>query len=295
MTSRRFTTVAFLLATLPLGADAATPAQRIPVYPGATLESGDPGSASCCSFATRDASSRVIAFYERMLGTKALDSAGLIARYPEWRKAVEESRRNAPAVVTWWEFVIGEEVLAGTKVPVLFEVVSSPAGVRFNIEEDRLAPGDERFLTEWRHRTREKAGVRPVDPKRLATCLPASAPSGFERSDQGENAEGDGAEAFSVWGRGEVTVTVHLEDRVADRGGARDLVQPGPGDKAVKVNGKYTGMESVERNAHGCIGSRRAFLVADRYLVEVKADGSCELSLLDEFIHRMNLGNLPAK
>ena len=231
MTSKRITTVAFLLAMLPLGADAATPAQKIPVYPGATLESGDPGSASCCSFATRDASSRVIAFYEKTLGTKALDPAGLIARYPEWRKAVEESRRNAPAVVTWREFVIGEDVLAGTKVPVLFEIVSSPAGVRFNIQEDRLAPGDERFVTEWRDRAREKAGVRPLDPKRLAESLPASAPSGFEPSDQGGNAEGDGAEAFSVWVRGQVTVTVHLEDRVADRGGAQDLVQPGPGDR----------------------------------------------------------------
>jgi hypothetical protein len=288
--------VALLLVTIPLAARAAAP-KTIPVYPGAALDKEDSKPEDCCSFATPDSSAKVIAFYEKALGTKALDSAAFVKRYPEWRKAVEESRRNAPAMVTWWEFVVAEEVLAGTKVPVLFEVVSSPMGVRFNIQGDRLAPDDaKKFTAELRDQAREKAGVRALDPKKLTACLPSSAPSGFERSDQGESGEGDGTEAFSAWGRDKVTVVVRLEDRIADRAGARDLAQPaGPSDKAVKVSGKYPGTESVERNSYGCVGSRRAFLISDRFLVEIKADGSCELSLIDEFMRRMDLGALPAK
>jgi|GEM_PF-3939332 len=76
------------------------------------------------------------------------------------------------------------------------------------------------------------------------------------------------------------------------RSGARRLPRPRAWERAVKVKGRYDGIESVERNERGCGQSLKSFLVASRYVVAVSSN-ICDLAVLNKVIDSMNLDMLP--
>lgn len=143
-----------ILALLALLLPAATRAQGppIPVYPGATLVAGE-GEGSCCGFVTRDGHAKVLAFYEKALGSRPLDAKALVARYPATKAQVEMLARQLPPGAAWTAFVVGEVRAGAYSGPQLFEVLSAAGATRFTIPAERLSGKDDDLARQWRERT----------------------------------------------------------------------------------------------------------------------------------------------
>ncbi|NTW67653.1 MAG: hypothetical protein HGB21_15310 [Nitrospirae bacterium] len=114
----------------------------------------------CCSFATRDAFSAVVAFYEKALRQKAMDPKTYEKAYPA-EKLVAEAARQAysggknqapPPGVQLRIFVLKVDQIPGLgKMPTeTFTVALANGETYFDISEDRLGPGGEKYVHEFR-------------------------------------------------------------------------------------------------------------------------------------------------
>ncbi len=288
-------------------------AKNIPVYPDAKLvvEPGPADEQACCDFLAKDAYGKVLSFYESALKTKALDAQGLAAAYPALKPHVEAMVKQMPPQMKIRFFVLNEVAIQGQKGAELFEVVSTPQGVTFNISEDRLLPKDGRFAVEFGEKTSGALKApKPSGTARLLAALPSAAPQGFQRGEvlqddetgqpmasvpfsklvrRGSGGEDGGEDQY-------VEIQVTINDAASDGDYAeyaRDMIKPQrPEEKAVKVRGKYDGKESADRNEYGCVESQKVFLVDGRYLVEVRGQGVCDVALLDQLIESMDLARL---
>jgi hypothetical protein len=114
-------------------------AKKIPVYPGAKLNTQEP----CCTFTTSDPYGKVVSFYENVLKAKALDPKEVDARYP--------GTQLPPAPrVTYRQFILGETQFLGKKSPRLFTVKYADFfGVKFTILPDALAEKDAHYVQDY--------------------------------------------------------------------------------------------------------------------------------------------------
>lgn len=127
----------------------------IPVYPGAQLlvEQKEGEEAVCCDFITQDAFSKVLSFYEQQLKAKPLDTKALKAKYPQLREQIGMLEQEMGPGMQLRAFVVGEMDMGGVKTPFFFEVVSTPKGVTFSLDEETLGTRDQHFAAEWRKKT----------------------------------------------------------------------------------------------------------------------------------------------
>ena len=296
-----FAAALILLASSPVSA------KELPVYPGAKLviEHEPGGEASCCDFLTRDPFDKVLSFYERALKTRPLDPKSLAAKYPEMKAQVAAMTKQMPPQMKIRFFALDE------KAHNLFEVLSTPQGVKFTIPEQQLAAADSRFSAEYKEKLAGSSGTaapKPLSTSQLAAALPSTPPAGFTQQGEVNEDSGSAQPTVSVAyskpvrmgkdrdeGGGERTVGIEItiSDTAGNQEFAREMIKAErKEEKAVKIMGKYDGMESVEKNDYGCVASRKAFLVNNRYLVEVTGPGMCDLAVLNKTIDSMHLGKL---
>lgn len=290
---------------------------NIPVYPGASLltEKKAGEEPVCCDFSTKDNFEKVIAFYENALNTKALDASSLAAKYPDMKTEINMMISQIPPQFKIRFFVLQEVIFQGKKGAELFELTSNPSGVHFTISETQFLTSDTHFAGEWKDSMSGIIKPKALSYEQFAAALPAITPAGynkgeitFSKGDDGQlpgvgvsyqkllkkgqgtlNGDGEGNA-----GDKSVTISVGITDESSNEEFALSYVKElGNGAKAIKVKGKYEGQESMEKNSYGCIGSGMIFLVNNRFLIEIKADGICDLSVVNQLIDSMNLESLP--
>jgi hypothetical protein len=137
--------------------------KSIPVYPGATLilEKEEGEEPVCCTFVTKDPLDKVLAFYESKLKSKPLDLKSIVAKYPEMKSQVEEVVKQLPSTVKIRTFVLEEMGAGEQKGLVLFELLSSPEGVKFSIPQESMTAQDLHFASEFR----KLAGLQTVEER----------------------------------------------------------------------------------------------------------------------------------
>jgi len=297
-----------------LGPVMAAEAREIPVYPGAKLETErEPGSEPmCCDFVTSAGFEKVVAFYEKALNTKGLEPRAFGARYPDLKQNAEELLRQLPPGVKIRIFPLKELVVQGKTGVEAFDVLGSPEGVRFTVFEEQLNAKDRHFAEEHARATGAPApggasGGPGVGAAVLKAALPPKPPAGFTRDDTGADTNagpGLAQVAFQklihAGGRGpddadvHATIEVQVND-VADfpREEKQQLIAPDEDERKVTVKGKYPGKERSGTSGGDCSGSKVAFLVNDRFQVELLGGNVCDLPLFYKLIDSMDLGRLP--
>lgn len=143
---------------------AAQEQQQLPVYPGARLVADPPEAGEqpqCCTFATRDPFSAVIAFYEKALRKKAMDLKAYEKAYPAVKQigeaalqAIPGSRDQAPpgAQVRIFVLSVGQVPGLGQMPTDTFTVAFVNNETFFDIPEDRLGQGGEKYVLEFRRK-----------------------------------------------------------------------------------------------------------------------------------------------
>ena len=127
--------------------------RSIPVYPGAKLETEQQENGECCDFITTDAFDKVIAFYEKQLNTKALDTKAVAAAYPALKQQLQMMEQQLPPYAKLRAFVLEELTINGQKMPNFFEVIGAGGFVRFSIGDVALTGNDAQFAKQWREKT----------------------------------------------------------------------------------------------------------------------------------------------
>jgi hypothetical protein len=146
-----------------------------------------------------------------------------------------------------------------------------------------------------------------VETSVLIACLPGALPEGFKKDELNINStspaevnisynklikKGSGGEDGST--NKYITVGITITDGTGNTEFTYDMIKAQrKEEKAIKVNGKYDGKESLEKNDYGCVESGKTFLVNNRFLVEIKASNVCDFVVIDQFISTMNLEHLP--
>ena len=301
---------------------------NIPVYPGASLlTKNTPAEESyCCDFVTKDAMDKVIAFYEAALKTKALDATALGAKYQDMKPQIDMMISHMPPQMKMRFFVLQEIVFQGKKEAELFVMGSDPSGVHFSITESQFLTKDAHFVADWQEAMAKSSGTaepKAIDPSQLEAALPSTPPAGFKKHEVGseknngismtsgppiserpsicvaysklfkkavEYADGGAPDEYYM-------ISIYITDESGDEaytsGGSSWIKAKGPGEKDVKVKGKYDGNESVEKNDSGCVGADKKFIVNNRYLIEIRTDHICDMAVLNQVIDSMHLENLP--
>ena len=143
---------AFVLAGM-IVVEAVGQQRPIPVYPGAKLETEQQENGECCDFVTTDSFEKVIAFYEKQLKTRALDTKAIAAAYPALKQQLQMMEQQLPPNAQLRAFVVEEFTVNGQKMPNFFEVIGSAGVVRFSIGDPALAGNDAQFAKQWREKT----------------------------------------------------------------------------------------------------------------------------------------------
>ncbi len=127
----------------------------MPVYPNATLEtSTEPGEeAVCCSFSTADPLSKVVAFYETALKSKALDIPALSKKYPAIKTQLLQMQQQMPPGIKYLAFIISDAGNPQTQGPVLFEIISGKGRTTFSLSEQDLGRPGAGFVYKFRKAT----------------------------------------------------------------------------------------------------------------------------------------------
>jgi hypothetical protein len=290
---------------------------NIPVYPGASLltERMAGEEQSCCDFVTKDEFEKVISFYENALKTKSLDASSLASKYTDMKPEINMMISLIPPQLKIRFFVLQEVIFQGKKGAELFELTSDPLGVHFTISETQFLTSDTHFAGEWKDSRSGIIRPKSLSYEQFAAALPAITPEGYNKGEitfsKGDDGQlpGVGVSYLKLLKNGQGTLNGDGEGRTNDKNitisvsindgsGSMDYTlsyvkELGNGAKAIKVKGKYEGQESSEKNSYGCIGSGMIFLVNNRFLVEIKADGICNLSVINRLIDSMNFENLP--
>jgi hypothetical protein len=285
--------------------------RSIPVYPGALLVTsrivGE--EATCCDFNTNENLDKVIGFYETALKTRALDAAGLAVKYPDMKAQIDMMISQMPPQMKIRFFVLQEYMFQGKKGAELFEVVSDISGVHFNISETKLLAKDTHYEAEWKEamgQTEEGADRKPLDPLALGNSLPATLPAGFEKGDvnyeKGEQPmvsvsysklvkKANGSEGSD---NKYVDINISITDGLTSMEFVTDMIKAErEGEKAVMVKGRYQGKEVIEKNDSGCVGAQKVFMVNNRFLVEIRTNGICDMALLNQVADSMSFEKLP--
>jgi hypothetical protein len=284
----------------------------IPVYPGSVLKTDfEPGdSKMCCSFVTNDNFDKVIGFYENELKIRSVDPNGLTTQLPFLKPQVDEMLKQMPAGMKIKFFVLKEVEFQGQKGAELFEVVYTGHGkVEFEVNPSQFIEKDAHFDEEWNRGNEPSAGSEYVDPEILIAAFPSSGPAGFEKGEQNVDATAGNPPFVDISYRklikkgtgGEdgtndkvAFISISISDNYGSEEFAKEMIKAQRDiDKAVKVKGKYDGIESVENNEYGCYGASKRFIVNNRFLVEIQGTYMCELAVINKLIDSMNLDALP--
>jgi hypothetical protein len=284
----------------------------IPVYPGSTLKTEfEPGdSKMCCSFETKDSFDKVIGFYESALKIKPLDPPGLSAQLPFLEPQVDEMLKQMPQGMKIKFFVLHVVDFQGQKGAELFEVVSTLQGiVEFEVNPSQFTGNDSHFESEWIGEKGQSEGIKYADPEILIAALPSGGPSGYEKGEQNVDATPGNPPFVDVTYRklikkgkgGEsgsddkfIAITISISDNYGAPEFAEEMIKAQRDiEKAVKVKGKYNGVESVEKNEYGCVGASKRFIVNNRFLVDIQGLEMCDLAVINQLIDMMNLNALP--
>lgn len=284
----------------------------IPVYPGAKLVTDIKPDEDkiCCSFRSKESFEKVISFYESALKIKALDASALAAKLPFLKQQVDMMQNQMPAGFKIRFFVLKEIEFQGQKGAEMFEISSAPDGVAFSLTQLQLTPDDQHFAAEWDNiegaystgSNSGSGGTVSAGTKVLEGALPSSGPEGFVK---GETETYSNPDAVSIMysklkkkgSGGEdgeqdkiYEIRISISDEKATLESAREMIKPGSSnEKAVKVKGKYDGREGIEKNDYGCQQSVVAFLVNNRFMVEITAAQICDISVIYKLIDKMNL------
>lgn len=284
----------------------------IPVYPGAVLKTEfDPSdSKMCCSFITSDSFEKVVGFYESALKIKPLDPNGLATQLPFLKMQVDAMLKQMPSEMKLKYFVLKVIEFQGQKGAELFEVVYTGRGtVEFEIIPSQFIEKDAHFEAEWNGGAEQSGETEYVDPEILIAAFPSNGPEGYEKGEQNIDATSGNPPFVDVSYRklikkgkgGEdgsdnryASVSISISDNYGATEYAREMITVQRDiDKAVKVKGKYDGVESVEKNDYGCVGASKRFIVNNRFLVELQGMDMCDLTILNQLIDSMNLDALP--
>jgi len=283
----------------------------IPVFPGASLVTsriiGE--EASCCDFNTKESLEKVIGFYETALKTKALDAAALAVKYPDMKAQIDMMISQMPPQMKIRFFVLQEYMIQGKRGAELFEVVSDVSGVHFNISETKLLANDTHYEAEWSEamgQTKEESDQKPLDPVIIGNSLPATAPAGFEKGEvnfeKGEQPmvsvsysklvkKANGSEGSD---NKYVDINISITDGLTSMEFVTDMIKAErEGEKTVIVKGRYEGKEVIEKNDSGCVGAQKVFMVNNRFLVEIRTNGICDMALLNQVVDSMSFEKLP--
>ena len=127
----------------------------VPVYPNATLNTEhDPGEEpACCDFITTDPVQKVNAFYEQILGTKPLTPDEMAAKYPSMKDQITQMKKNIPAGVRYYAFVLSETGYDGSPYPEILTIVSANGKTTVSIAENQLGESGSRYAYEFRKAT----------------------------------------------------------------------------------------------------------------------------------------------
>ena len=287
-------------------------AKEIPVFPGARLviEKAVNEEQMCCDFVTQDPFEKVLSFYEGALRIKPLDGKSLSTKYPDMKTQFDQMQKQMPPGMKIRFFALGEMKDGARTAVELFEVLGTPQGVKFSIMGQQLSSKDDHYVREWREEMGRANGVvtiKPVDASVLRGAFPALPPQGFENAEVDGNSGGDMVSVQASYrklvkkGRGGedgssdqyVDVTLLITDTAGNSEYAREMLKAERREeKAIRVRGAFDGKESIETNAYGCVQSEKSFLVNNRFLVEIKGNGVCELALLNQIIEGMRLERL---
>jgi hypothetical protein len=293
--------------------------KQIPVYPGAVLVTEkEPGTEpQCCSFTTHDSFDKVLSFYQTVLKSKPMDTRQLAAAYPEMRHQLQQLEQQMPPTMKYRAYVLAEMELNGRKGAILFEVISTPDGVKFTVPENSIGEKDAHFVPQWREQAglltvEEKAGKSIVDWNQLQAVLPATASFGdFKRGEVSGETNREGANPTSsvsvtyqkVISRGEagedgrqqvsVDLTITIEDAGNKQEYATDMTTAAaPNERATTVKGQFKGKEQSDKNESGYESCEIVFLVNNRFIVDCRGTGTRDLALLKKLIDGMNLERL---
>ena len=280
----------------------------IPVFPGATLNTDidEEDRKVCCNFVSKESFDKVVAYYEGALKIKPLDLNGLEAQLPFMKSQADMMRQQMPQGMKIKFFILKVVEFQGQKGAEIFEVVyTGPNGVEFTIMESQLVEGDKHFTSEFQIET--SGEPKPVDPQLIIKALPSEGPAGFNKEevaiDQMPNnptsvsisfnkllKKGKGGEEGSE----DITsrISVIISEATPEFYEGMIKVERA-NEKAVTINGKYKGLEVIEKNNYGCQGGSIRFVVNNRFLVEVSESSICDLNILYQLIDKMNLETLP--
>lgn len=156
----------------------------VPVYPGAqlVLEKHEGEESVCCDFVSKDSYAKVLSFYEEKLRTKPMDLKTIAARYPALSPQIRQLEAQLPSSVVFCGFALSEFKVQSGLAAELFEVVSTPDGVRFSIGEQSLTGPDAGFATTWNEKT---GGLTPEEKRRIEQRPANSSSAQEERQEQG--------------------------------------------------------------------------------------------------------------
>lgn len=310
MNLRKFLSILVSLILCAYSMSVAQSPKKVPVYPGAVLstekEEGQPPV--CCSFVTKDSFDKVLAFYENVLKTKALDPKQIAAKYPDMKSPMDQVQQSMPPGVKLRVFVLGDFEVNGKKGFYPFEVLSTPSEVKFTLEEGSLTDKDNHFVSEFKRQANqlgpgEQSEGTMLDWTKLKECLPAINLPGFVKGESSGETQRSGPSLYSnamiqysktIQVGGEETasksidVTVTISDWIQNPDAIPDMTKPSDSsEKAIKAKGKYDGrVGSSDSECH------KAFLVGKRFVVEVACTGSNDMSRIDKLIDAMDLDKL---
>ncbi len=294
---------------------AAAAGREIPVYPGAKLVlEPEPGEEpACCDFSTRDAFEKVIAFYEKALRVKGLEPRAFGQKYPHLKHHTDALLQQMPAGMKIRIFPLSEMAFQSQKGVEIFEVTGTAAGARFNLGRAQLTEQDRHFADECElgtvanERRTQAGGSRAVSTAQLKAALPPRPPAGFTADAVHASTSSGSAFVQASYekqikaagpGAYDAAVTVSIDVQITDvtaapeEGRERIMVRDA-GDRKILVRRSHPGKERIDRDGKECQDSEIVFLVHDRFLVEVRGSGVCDLPLLRSLIDSMDLGALP--
>jgi hypothetical protein len=128
----------------------------------------------------------------------------------------------------------------------------------------------------------------------LVAALPATGPSGYEKSELNLNSEPNTPAMAGVdYSKTDVNIAVTITDYKGFMDAVGDVYKAQyDNEKAVTVKGKYPGKETLTKSGDFCGGADKIFLIKNRYLVVISTMNMCDFNVINQLIDKMNLEKL---
>ena len=139
----------FLASCLPLELFSQV-SKEIPVYPNAkfNIEREESKDLAGCSFSTTDPLNKVVAFYEAVLKSQAMDIPAIAVKYPAMKQQLQQMQNQIPPGMQYRAITMGEAE-NGSQIPPLFEIIAAQGHTNFFLSDEQMGASKAKMVYEF--------------------------------------------------------------------------------------------------------------------------------------------------